>query len=57
MKIIFTQPDRFEPVFILKNRIESNRTETGRFELVSVFFLKKFQFDNFFLIKTKPNKK
>jgi len=39
-----TEPNRFEPVFSLKNR-----TETGRFELVSVFFKKKkFQFDYFF---------
>jgi hypothetical protein len=41
MKIIFTESDRFELVFILKksNQTKPNRTETGRFELVSVFFL------------------
>jgi len=33
-----------------------NRTETGRFEPVSVIFFKnKFRFGNYFLIKTKPN--
>jgi hypothetical protein len=36
--------NRSEPVFILK---KSNRTETGRFESVSVFF-EKFQFNYFF---------
>ena len=48
MKIIFTQPDLLEPVFILKNRIEPNRTEIGRFELVSVFFKKNFSLIIFF---------
>jgi hypothetical protein len=38
-----TKPNRFEPVFVLKNR-----TETSRCELVSVFFL-KFRFRYFFL--------
>jgi hypothetical protein len=33
-----------------------NRTETGRFELVSVFFLKKINLV-IFLIKTEPNRK
>jgi len=40
------EPNRFEPVFVLKNR-----TETGRFEPVSVrfrFFKKKIQFGYFF---------
>jgi hypothetical protein len=31
-----TEPNRFEPVFVLKNR-----TETGQFEPISVFFKKK----------------
>jgi len=31
-----TEPKRFELIFVLKNQ-----TETGRFEPVSVFFLKK----------------
>jgi len=38
-----TEPNWFEPVFVLKNRIE-----TGQFELVLVFFKKKFQFNFFF---------
>jgi hypothetical protein len=33
-----TEPKRFEPVFVLKNRNEPNRTETGRFEPVLVRF-------------------
>jgi hypothetical protein len=33
-----TKPNRFEPVFALK---KPNRTETGRFDPVSVFFQKK----------------
>jgi hypothetical protein len=41
------EPNRFEPVFVLKNR-----TETGRFEPVSVF-LKKIGLVIFFL--WKPN--
>jgi hypothetical protein len=36
-----TEPNRFEPVFSLK---KPNRTETGRFDLVSVFFSKKKNF-------------
>jgi hypothetical protein len=39
-----TEPNQFEPVFALKNR-----TETSRFELVSVFFFKKFYFNYIFL--------
>jgi hypothetical protein len=51
-----TEPNRFEPVFVLKTK--PNRTETGRFEPVSVFFLKKkIWFDYFFLIKTELNRK
>jgi hypothetical protein len=46
-----TEPNQFERVFVLKNRIETNR-----FELVSVFF-KKNQFNYYFFIKTEPNKK
>jgi len=38
-----TEPNRFEPVFALKNR-----TETSRFDLVSVFFKKKFSLVTFF---------
>ena len=34
------QKNRAKPVFVLKNRTEPNRTETGRFELISVFFKK-----------------
>jgi hypothetical protein len=45
------EPNKFEPVFVLKDRIE-----TGRFELVSVFFKKIFWFGYFLLIKTKPNR-
>ena len=41
-----TKPNRVEPVFVQKNR-----TETGRFEPVSVFLV------TFFLIKTEPNRK
>ena len=48
-----TEPNRFEPVFTLKNR-----TETGRFDPVSVFFFKK---KNsvwlFFFDKNRPNRK
>ena len=40
-----TKPNRFEPIFILKNP-----TETGRLEPVSVFLNKKFRFDYFFFI-------
>jgi hypothetical protein len=48
MKIIFIQPDRFEPVFILK-KTESNQTEPKPVGLNWFrFFLKKFQFGNFF---------
>jgi hypothetical protein len=39
-----TESNQFEPVFVLKNR-----TETSRFELVSVFFKKKFYFNYIFL--------
>jgi hypothetical protein len=38
-----TEPNRFKPVFVLKNR-----TETGRFEPVSVFLKKKFDLVIFF---------
>jgi hypothetical protein len=37
------KPKRFEPVFILKNQIK-----TDRFKLILVFFLKRFQFNYFF---------
>jgi len=52
-----TEPNRFEPVFALKNR-----TKTGRFDPVSVrfrfFFSKKIISVWFlFLIKTEPNRK
>ena len=41
-----TEPNRFEPFFALK---KPNRTETGRFDPVSVFFFKKkIQFGYFF---------
>jgi hypothetical protein len=39
------EPNRFEPIFSLKT--ELNRTETGWFDPVSVFF-KKFRFVIFF---------
>jgi hypothetical protein len=42
------EPNWFEPVFVLKNR-----TEIGRFELVSVFLFKKFWFGYFFLNKNR----
>jgi len=45
------KPNWFEPVFVLKNR-----TETGRFEPVSVF-LKKNSVWLLFFIKTEPNRK
>jgi hypothetical protein len=41
-KIGKTEPNRFEPVFALK---KPNRTETGQFDPVSVFFSKKKNFD------------
>jgi hypothetical protein len=44
-----TKPNRFEQVFVLKNR-----TETGRFEPVSVFLISVWLF---FFIKTKSNRK
>jgi hypothetical protein len=50
-----TESNRFEPVFALKNR-----TETGRFDPVSVwfrFFFKKNSVWLLFLIKTEPNRK
>jgi hypothetical protein len=40
-KIGKTEPNRFEPVFALK---KPNRTETGQFDPVSVFFFKKKKF-------------
>jgi len=43
-----TESNRFEPVFVSKNR-----TETGRFEPVLVFLKKIFLFDYFFFINTK----
>jgi len=53
-----TEPNRFEPVFALK---KPNRTETGRFDPVSVrfrfFFQKKISVWLLFLIKTEPNRK
>jgi hypothetical protein len=52
-KIRKTNPNRFEPVFAQKNR-----TETDRFDSVSVFFSKKkFLVWLLFLIKTEPNRK
>jgi hypothetical protein len=39
------EPNRFEPVFVLK---KSNRTKDGRFEPVSLFFLKKIGLVAFF---------
>jgi len=55
-----TEPNRFEPVFVLKNRTEPNRNRSvwPGFGSVSVFFSKKkFWFGYFFLIKTEPNRK
>ena len=46
-----TKPNRFEQVFVLKNR-----TETSRCELVSVFFF-KISVSLFFFIKIEPNRK
>jgi hypothetical protein len=54
-----TEPNWFEPVFVLKNRIEPNRNRsiwTG-FNSVLVFFKKKIWFSYFFWIKTEPNRK
>ena len=49
------ESNRFEPVFALK---KPNRTETGRFDPVSVFFSKKkISVWLFFLIKIEPNQK
>jgi hypothetical protein len=45
-----TKQNQFEPVFVLK---KPNRTETGRFKPVSVFFFKSVWL--FFGIKTKLN--
>ena len=45
-----TEPNQFEPVFGLKNR-----TETSRFEPVSVFFFYKYFGLVTFFIKTKSN--
>jgi hypothetical protein len=41
-----------KPVYVLKNQ-----TETGRFEPILVFFLKKIWFGYVFFIKTEPNRK
>jgi len=54
-----TEPNLFEPIFSLK---KPNRTETGRFDPVSVrfwfFFQKKIiSVWLLFLIKTEPNQK
>jgi hypothetical protein len=50
-----TEPNQFEPVFALK---KPNRTETGQFDPVSVFFSKKkISIWLLFLIKTEPNQK
>jgi hypothetical protein len=46
------QKNLAKPVFVLKNR-----TETGRFEPVSVFLKKISIWFFFLLIKTKPNRK
>jgi hypothetical protein len=46
--------NRVKPVRIFFSK-KSSQAETGRFELVSVFF--KFRFGYLFLIKTKTNKK
>jgi hypothetical protein len=46
-----TEPNRFEPVFVLKNQTEPNPVGLNRFQ----FFLKLIWL--FFLIKIKPNKK
>jgi hypothetical protein len=46
------KPNRFEPVFVQKNR-----TETGQFEPVSVFLKKNFGWVTFFFIKTESNQK
>jgi len=52
-KIEKTEPNRFEPVFAIKNR-----TETGWFDPVSVFFQKKkISVWLLLLIKTEPNRK
>jgi len=47
-----TEPNWFEPVFVLK---KPNRTKTGQFEPVSVFF-KISIWLLFFFIKTEPNR-
>jgi len=49
-----TESNQFEPIFILKNQIK-----TDRFEPVLVFFLKrkKIRFDYLFFIKTESNRK
>ena len=49
-----TEPKSSQTGFCPK---KPNWTETSRFELVSVFFLKKILFGYFFFIKTEPNRK
>jgi hypothetical protein len=53
-----TEPNRFEPVLVLKNK--PNRTKTGRFDPVSVrfrFFLKKNLIWLFFFYKNQTEQK
>ena len=54
-----TEPNRFEPVFILKNRTEPKPVGLNRFRFDFGFFIKKkeIRFVFFFLIKNEPNRK
>jgi hypothetical protein len=50
-----TEPNRFEPVFSLKNRTEPKPVGLTRFRFF--FFKKKISVWLFFFIKTEPNRK
>jgi hypothetical protein len=53
-----TEPNRFEPVFVLKNRIEPKPVGLNRFRFGFGFFSKYkiFGLVTFFYIKTEPNR-
>jgi hypothetical protein len=51
------EPNRFEPVFALKNRTELKPVGLTRFRFNFGFFLKKNLVWLFFFIKTEPNQK
>jgi hypothetical protein len=49
-----TEPNRFEPVFALKNRAEPKPVGLTRFRFGFVFFLNRF---GYFFIKTESDRK